>query len=221
MIYCVEDDTNIREIEIYTLKSLGLEAEGFEDGKAFFTALENNVPDLVILDVMLPDLDGIEILKRLKSNHKTRDLPVIMATARGAEFEKVQALDIGADDYLAKPFSMIEMAARVKAVLRRCHKDTSSVITVDKLKINEESRTISVNDIEVDLTYKEFELLLLLVKHEVRVYSREQLLDIVWGTDYDGESRTVDVHIRTLRQKLMSMDYIIKTVRGIGYKAEF
>ena len=159
MIYCVEDDTNIREIEIYTLKSLGLEAEGFEDGKAFFTALENNVPDLVILDVMLPDLDGIEILKRLKSNHKTRDLPVIMATARGAEFEKVQALDIGADDYLAKPFSMIEMAARVKAVLRRCHKDTSSVITVDKLKINEESRTISVNDIEVDLTYKEFELL--------------------------------------------------------------
>ena len=221
MIFCVEDDTNIREIEIYTLKSLGIEAEGFEDASAFFDALEKSIPDLVILDVMLPDVDGIEILKRLKSNHKTKNIPIIMATARGAEFEKIQALDLGADDYLAKPFSMLEMAARVKAVLRRCRQEDTNTITVDKLKLNEESRSVIIDDKSIELTLKEFELLSLLLKHVNRVYSREQLLDIIWGNEYDGESRTVDVHIRTLRQKLGAMDYIIKTVRGVGYKAEF
>ncbi len=221
MIYCVEDDSSIREIEIYTLSSMGFEAKGFEDAKSFFDAImEDKIPDLVILDVMLPDLDGIEVLKRLRKNTKTKDVAVIMATAKGAEIEKIHALDLGADDYLSKPFSMMEMVARVKAVLRRYQKEKPEFLEIDKLKIDEVSHSVFINKEPIELTLKEYDLLLLLMKHQGRVYSREQLLDIIWGTDYDGESRTVDVHIRTLRSKLCEMDYIIKTVRGVGYKIE-
>ena len=218
-VLLIEDDELIGDGIKTGLEKMGFTVDWFQDGDDGEEALLQAPYDAVVLDLGLPQKDGLEILESWRNAGKKE--PVLILSARGDIDQRILGLNLGADDYLAKPFSMIEMAARVKAVLRRCHKDTSSVITVDKLKINEESRTISVNDIDVDLTYKEFELLLLLVKHEGRVYSREQLLDIVWGTDYDGESRTVDVHIRTLRQKLMSMDYIIKTVRGIGYKAEF
>lgn len=222
MIYCVEDDVNIREIEIYTLQSMGFEVTGFADGKAFFEALEHKLPDLVLLDVMLPDLDGIKILKMLRQRSKTKDIPVIMATARGAEFEKIQALDLGADDYLAKPFSMMEMAARVKAVLRRTQKNgNDNTITIGSLTIDKPGHQALVDGVALELTLKEYELLLLLCKSRGRAFSREQILDVVWGTNYDGETRTVDVHIKTLRQKLGDMGEIIKTVRGVGYKAEY
>ncbi|MBU3827536.1 MAG: response regulator transcription factor [Candidatus Anaerobiospirillum merdipullorum] len=222
MIYCVEDDVNIREIEIYTLQSMGFDVAGFADGKAFFEALEQQLPDLVLLDVMLPDLDGIQILKMLRQRSRTKDIPVIMATARSAEFEKIQALDLGADDYLAKPFSMMEMTARVKAVLRRTKKNTNEgLITIGALTIDKLGHQASLNGTPLELTLKEYELLLLLCKSCGRAFSREQILDVVWGTNYDGETRTVDVHIKTLRQKLKEMGHIIKTVRGVGYKAEY
>lgn len=220
MIYCVEDDTDIREIELYTLRSMNLEAEGFADGHSFFAALAKEQPDLVILDVMLPDMDGVEILKRLKRSSKTHSIPVIMATARSAEYEKITALDHGADDYLTKPFSMMEMAARVKAVLRRTSDNREEIITIGGLMVNEAMHVVKVQGETIDLTFKEYELLILLIKHQGRVYSREQLLDRIWSTEYDGESRTVDVHVRTLRQKLGEMGYIIRTVRGVGYKVE-
>ncbi|MBO8416216.1 MAG: response regulator transcription factor [Proteobacteria bacterium] len=222
MIYCVEDDVNIREIEIYTLQSMGFEAAGFADGKAFFEALDRELPELVLLDVMLPDLDGIQILKMLRQRTKTKDLPVIMATARGAEFEKIQALDLGADDYLAKPFSMMEMAARVKAVLRRTNKDVNeNCLNIGALSIDKLGHKVTLNGETLELTLKEYELLLLLCRSRGRAFTREQILDVVWGTNYDGETRTVDVHIKTLRQKLQSMGEIIKTVRGVGYKVEY
>ncbi len=222
MIYCVEDDVNIREIELYTLQSMGFETAGFADGRAFFAALDKQLPELVLLDVMLPDLDGIQILKMLRQRARTKDIPVIMATARGAEFEKIQALDSGADDYLAKPFSMMEMAARVKAVLRRTKKpDDESRITLGGLTIDKLGHQVLLNGQTLDLTLKEYELLLLLCRSRGRAFSREQILDVVWGTNYDGETRTVDVHIKTLRQKLGAMGEIIKTVRGVGYKVEY
>ena len=221
MIYCVEDDASIREIEVYTLQSMGFEARGFENATSFFSALDKEqLPHLIVLDVMLPDLDGIEILKRIRKNPKTKDLPIIMATAKDAEIDKIQALDLGADDYLAKPFSMMEMVARAKAVLRRYVREAPQTLQIEGLHIDELSYSVSINNKNLDLTLKEYELLLLLIKHQGRVYSRDQILDQIWGTDYDGESRTVDVHIRTLRSKLGPMDYIIKTVRGVGYKAE-
>ena len=222
MIYCVEDDVNIREIELDTLQSMGFETAGFADGRAFFAALDKQLPELVLLDVMLPDLDGIQILKMLRQRARTKDIPVIMATARGAEFEKIQALDSGADDYLAKPFSMMEMAARVKAVLRRTKKpDDESRITLGGLTIDKLGHQVLLNGQTLDLTLKEYELLLLLCRSRGRAFSREQILDVVWGTNYDGETRTVDVHIKTLRQKLGAMGEIIKTVRGVGYKVEY
>ena len=220
MIYCVEDDTGIREIEVYTLNSLGLEAKGFPDAKSFFGELRNRVPELVVLDVMLPDTDGIEVLKRLRSQAGTARVPVIMATARGAEYERISALDIGADDYLTKPFSMMEMAARVKAVLRRSRDVRESVVSAGGIVINNDRHLVSAGGVPVELANKEYELLYTLLSHPNRVYSRDQLLEKIWGTFYDGESRTVDVHIRTLRQKLGSYESVIKTVRGVGYKAD-
>ena len=218
MIYCVEDDADIRELELYTLSSMGFEAQGFVDGKSFLEKLNAEKPDLVVLDVMLPDVSGVDVLKRLKSNPKTADLPVIMATARGAEFEKIKALDLGADDYLTKPFSMMEMVARIKAILRRTqnNKETKGEVKFGPIV----KHTALVEDNKLDLSLKEFELLLLLIKHPGRVYSRDELLNLIWGIDYDGENRTVDVHIRALRSKLGSFDSIIQTVRGIGYKAD-
>lgn len=220
MIYYVEDDNGIREIVLYTLQSMGLEARGFEDGQSFLKALDTQKPSLVMLDVMLPDLDGIEILKMLKRNSKTSDLPIIMATAKGAEIEKIQALDLGADDYLAKPFSMMEMVARVKAVLRRYKKESPKTLNAGNLVLDENSHVVKEDGRIIDLTFKEYELLALLLKHEGRVYTREQILNIIWGHDYDGENRTVDVHIRTLRAKLGESANLIKTVRGVGYKLE-
>jgi two-component system alkaline phosphatase synthesis response regulator PhoP len=220
MIYCVEDDTDIREIETYTLRSLNLQAEGFPDGKSFFEAVAREVPELVLLDVMLPDMDGVEILKRLRRTARTRSIPVIMATAKGAEYERVGALDAGADDYLTKPFSMMEMAARVRAVLRRTREDREEIITMGGVELNESRHEVRVGGRSVELTFKEFELLSLLMRHPGRVYSREMLLGKIWNLEYDGENRTVDVHIRNLRQKLGDKCDIIRTVRGLGYKAE-
>ncbi len=220
MIYCVEDDTDIREIETYTLRSLNLQAEGFPDGKSFFEAVERELPELVLLDVMLPDMDGGEILRRLRRTARTRSIPVIMATAKGAEYERVGALDAGADDYLTKPFSMMEMAARVRAVLRRTRDDREDVISMGGVELNESRHEVRVDGKAVELTFKEFELLSLLMRHPGRVYSREMLLGKIWNLEYDGENRTVDVHVRNLRQKLGDKCDIIRTVRGLGYKAE-
>ena len=221
MIFYVEDDNSIREIVLYTLNSMGYEAPGFADGQSFLKALENQKPSLIMLDVMLPDYDGVELLKLIKRQAKTSDLPVIMATARSAEIEKIQALDLGADDYLAKPFSMMEMVARVKAVLRRYKKEEPKNLVAGTLTLDEGSHVVKDGDRIIELTYKEYELLALLLKHQGRVYSREQILDLIWGHDYDGENRTVDVHIRTLRSKLGDAANLIKTVRGVGYKLEY
>jgi two-component system alkaline phosphatase synthesis response regulator PhoP len=219
MIACVEDEESIREIEIYTLQSAGFEAEGYQDGASFFHALEEQKPELVLLDVMLPDMDGIEILKKLKKDPQTKDIPVIMASAKGSEFDKIKGLDLGADDYLAKPFGMMEMVSRIKAVLRRLNKyDDTLVISKDEIRILPRQHQVYVNDEEIILTYKEYEVLKLLMSHPGIVYTREKLLDEVWGMDYDGETRTVDVHIRTLRSKLNEAGEHIDTVRGVGYR---
>lgn len=221
MIYCVEDDSSIRDIEIYTLRSTGFESEGFSDGASFFEALSKGKPELVLLDVMLPGDDGVTILKKLKANAATRDLPVIMATAKGAEYDKIMSLDIGADDYLVKPFGMMEMVSRIRAVLRRTSaRQSCDVLTAGKLVINLGEHTVTAGGERVVLTYKEFELLRTFMAHPGMVFTRDQLLTDIWGMDYDGETRTVDVHIRTLRQKLGACGDLIETVRGVGYRLE-
>lgn len=221
MIYCVEDDASIRDIEVYTLRSTGFDAEGFVDGAAFFSALEKELPSLVILDVMLPGEDGVSILKKLKASPKTKALPVIMATAKGMEYDKIVSLDLGADDYLVKPFGMMEMVARVKAVLRRVMPQKEDIVlTSDDLVMNLDEHTVTVNDHRIELTLKEYELLRLFLTRPGIVFTRDQLLSDVWGVDYDGETRTVDVHIRTLRQKLGRYGDRIGTVRGVGYRWE-
>lgn len=220
MIMCVEDEESIREIEIYTLKSAGLDAIGYEDGTSFFHAIEKEKPELVLLDVMLPDMDGIEILKKLKKDPTTRNIPVIMASAKGSEFDKIKGLDLGADDYLAKPFGMMEMLSRVKAVTRRSSTPTNEVTTMKagNITIMTRQHQVLVNGKEIVLTYKEYEILKRLMSHPGIVFTREDLLDQVWGMDYDGETRTVDVHIRTLRAKLKEAGNAIDTVRGVGYR---
>ncbi len=221
MIWCVEDDASIRDIEVYALKSTGFEAEGFEDGESFLEALNNQIPELILLDVMMPGTDGTEILKKLKSNPKYSDIPVIMATAKGTEFDKVQSLDLGADDYLVKPFGMMEMISRVKAVLRRCMpKNESNVFKIRDLILNPKERTVEIKSEKITLTYKEFELLKLFMQNPKMVFTRDQLYNNIWGSDYIGETRTVDMHIRTLRQKLGEYGDIIKTVRNVGYRLE-
>ena len=221
MIYVVEDEPGIREIEVYTLRATGLEAEGFADGAAFFAALERRLPDLALLDVMLPGMDGVAILRRLRASVSTRALPVIMATAKGAEFEKITALDQGADDYLVKPFGMMELVARVKAVLRRAApQPEAETLRIGGLEMNLAEHTVSAEGNDVPLTLKEFEVLRRLMAHPGQVFTRDQLLSDVWGMDYDGETRTVDVHIRTLRQKLGACGERIETVRGVGYRME-
>lgn len=219
MIACVEDEESIREIEIYTLRSAGFEADGYADGGAFFTSLQNRKPELVLLDVMLPDMDGLEILKKLKKDPETRNIPVVMASAKGNEFDKIKGLDLGADDYLAKPFGMMEMVSRIKAVLRRLHVDGETiVIGKEDIQILPQQHQVFVHGDEVVLTYKEYEVLKLLMAHPGIVFSREKLLDEIWGMDYDGETRTVDVHIRTLRAKLKEAGEHVDTVRGVGYR---
>ena len=221
MIWCVEDDPSIREIEVSALHSTGLEARGFADGAEFWEALEKEQPELVILDVMLPGEDGVAILKRLRADERYRDIPVIMATARSTEFDKVQSLDLGADDYITKPFGMMEMVSRVKAVLRRSQpKQTAALLKLDGLTLDENQHTVTIDGQRITLTYKEYELLRLFLSHPGMAFSREQLLQTVWNTDYAVETRTVDMHIRTLRQKLGDYGRYIETIRGVGYRLE-
>lgn len=218
MIYCVEDDSSIREIEIYTLQSTGFEARGFETAGDFFKALQKEKPELVILDIMLPDMEGTEVLKQLKKDVSTKDIPVILASAKGTEYDKVNGLDTGADDYLAKPFGMMEMVSRVRAVLRRTQKPKSDVLEHNGIRIDHGKHEVTVNGKMIDLTLKEYEVLALLMSRPGIVFTRDQLLSKVWEEEYTTETRTVDVHIRTLRQKLQEEGAHIDTVRGVGYR---
>lgn len=221
MIFCVEDDGNIRELVVYTLESTGFQARGFEDGSSFLEALALETPELVLLDIMLPGEDGMELLKKLKASSKTRDIPVIMVTAKGAEYDKVKGLDAGADDYVTKPFGMMELISRIKAVLRRSAKKNPAdgeTIEIGKIQINQKKHEVKVDGEVVNLTLKEYELLKRLMKNSNIVLTRDQLLEDIWGYDFDGETRTVDVHVRTLRQKLGSAGEQIETVRGVGYR---
>ena len=223
MIYCVEDERNIRELLVYTLETTGFEAEGFETGAELDTAMKKNLPELILLDIMLPDEDGISILKRLKGNDATAEIPVIMLSAKSSEIDKVTGLENGADDYITKPFGIMELLSRIKAVLRRSHtvqKAESHVLSAHDLTIDLDQRTVVYLETEIVLTYKEFELLSYLVRNRGTAISRDRLLEQVWGFSYEGETRTVDAHVKTLRQKLdaAGCSNLIHTVRGYGYK---
>ena len=221
MIWCVEDDEAIRDIEVYALNSTGFEARGFADGASFWEALQQERPELVVLDVMLPGVDGVELLRRIRASSAFGDLPVIMATAKGAEYEKIQSLDLGADDYVVKPFGVMELISRIKAVLRRYRPVKSeSLLQMGGIVLNPEERTLTVDGERVQVTYKEFELLRLFMNHPGMAFTRDQLFADVWGMDYAGETRTVDMHIRTLRQKLGRYGELIETVRHVGYRME-
>ena len=221
MIWCVEDDASIRDIEVYALTSTGFEAKGFEDGDSFWEALQTHRPELVILDVMLPGKDGVSLLKMMKDSETLGKIPVIMATAKGSEYDKIQSLDLGADDYLVKPFGIMEMVSRVKAVLRRCRPEAQTRLSqMEGLVLNPEEHTVTVDGKRVILTYKEYALLHLFLSQPGIAFTREQLLSDVWNTEYMGETRTVDMHIRTLRQKLGAYGHIIETVRNVGYRLE-
>jgi two-component system alkaline phosphatase synthesis response regulator PhoP len=219
MIYLLEDDNGIRELVLYTLNSSGMEAKGFGHPEAFWSALEERVPDLLLLDIMLPEEDGLTILGKLRRDPDTMRLPVLLLTAKGTEYDKVVGLDAGADDYLAKPFGMMELLARIRALLRRSNSEYSpDEIRYRELSVSPSHHQVLVHGQNVDLTFKEFELLQLFAKHPNVIFSREKLLNVLWGCDYDGESRTVDVHIASLRQKLGDCGSYIETVRGIGYR---
>lgn len=219
MIYLVEDDANIRELVVYTLNSMGFEALGFERPSEFYRAMKNAQPSLVLLDIMLPEEDGLTILSKLKTDKNTCDIPIIMLTAKGTELDKVKGFELGADDYIAKPFGMMELVARVKARLRSVKSDCKhSEYTVKNLYVCLEKHVVKVEGENIQLTLKEFEMLCLLLKNRNVVLSRDQILNNIWGYSFDGESRTVDVHIRTLRQKLGSAGDVIETIRGVGYK---
>lgn len=221
MIWCVEDDASIRDIEVYTLTSTGFEARGFDDGVSFWSALQTQKPDLVVLDVMLPGVDGIELLQRMKASAQLRTIPVVMATAKGAEYDKIRGLDLGADYYLVKPFGVMELVSCVKAVLRRCRPDKAAhLLRSGGLVVDLDAHTVTVDGARVALTYKEFELLRLFLSHPGMAFTRDQLFQEVWGMDFCGETRTVDMHIRTLRQKLGPYGRRIETVRNVGYRME-
>lgn len=221
MIWYVEDDEGIRDIGMYALNSAGFETKGFEDGLSLWEALQKEKPELIILDVMLPGMDGIEILSKMKGLSKFSDIPIIMATAKGQEYDRIKGLDLGADDYIVKPFSVMEMVSRVKAVLRRIKpKQESNVIKIKGLEVNLDEYTVFVDGIRVLLTYKEFELLRIFISHPRIVYTREQLFFQVWQLEYMGDSRTLDSHIRTLRQKLKNYGKMIETIRNVGYRWE-
>lgn len=219
MIYCVEDDDNIRELVIYTLETTGLKAKGFAEGTAFMEALAFDTPELILLDIMLPGEDGLELLKKLKNSAKTKDIPVIMVTANGAEYDKVIGLDSGADDYVTKPFGMMELVSRIKAVLRRSGRvQEQDMLSVNGVSVDVKKHEVKVAGDIVTLTLKEFELLERLMRNQNIVLTRDQLLEDIWGYDFDGETRTVDVHVRTLRQKLGEAGNMIETIRGVGYR---
>lgn len=220
MIYLVEDDDSIRELVLYTLHTTGFEAEGFRNAADFWQALEKELPQLVLLDIMLPDEDGLHILKRLRAGAETADLPVMMLTAKSSEYDCVVGLDSGADDYMPKPFGMMELVSRVRALLRRAAKPAAEdkLFTAGSLAVDVKRRAVTVDGEPVILTYKEFELLCYLLENRGVVLSRDQILTKIWDYNYSGETRTVDVHIRTLRQKLGDAGALIETVRGVGYR---
>ena len=218
MIYIVEDDENIREIEMFALKNAGYEVQGFDCASAFYAKLKEKVPAMVLLDIMLPDEDGLSIVKKLRFTAETRKLPIIMATAKTTELDKVKGLDIGADDYITKPFGVMELISRVKALMRISRgMEEERMIKLGPIFMDDEKRAVYVDDCPCELTYKEYELLKLLLLNAGIVASRDMILDRVWGTDFEGESRTLDMHIKTLRQKLGSAGTMIKTVRNVGY----
>lgn len=223
MIWCVEDDASIRDIEVYALNSAGFAARGFEDGSSFYAAImgEKDKPQLIVLDVMLPGIDGIELLRRIRANAALKQIPIVMATAKGSEYDRIQGLDLGADYYLTKPFGIMELISCVKAVLRRCGaEDEKSTLNACGISMNTAEHTVSADGERITLTYKEYELLKLFLSHMGTAFTREQLMERVWGTDYMGETRTIDMHIRTLRQKLGKCGESIKTVRNVGYRME-
>ena len=223
MIWCVEDDASIRDIEVYALQSTGFQARGFEDGSAFWKALrdEEEKPRLVVLDVMLPGIDGVELLRRMRNEPALERIPVVMATAKGTEYDKIQGLDLGADYYLTKPFGVMELVSCVKAVLRRCQSQRAEhQLTAGDIKMDLDEHTVAVGGQRIALTYKEFELLRLFLTYPGTAFTRDQLMETVWGMDYCGETRTVDMHIRTLRQKLGPCGEMIQTVRNVGYRLE-
>ena len=219
LIYVVEDDRNIQEIEMFALTNVGYQVQGFECAGDFYTGLEKEIPDLILLDIMLPDEDGLSIVKKLRSRKDTLTVPVIMVTAKTTEIDKVKGLDIGADDYMTKPFGVMELISRVKAMLRRSAKqeDKEKILKLGKVLLDREKHAVYVNDEQVELTYKEYELLKLLMVNAGIVTTRQVILDRVWGIDFEGESRTLDMHIKTLRQKLKEEGALIKTVRNVGY----
>lgn len=222
MIWCVDDDSTIRDIEVYTLEQTGFQARGFADGASLLEALQEEIPDLIVLDIMMPGMDGVEVLKTLRSEPKYQDIPVIMATAKGTEMDKISGLNTGADDYLVKPFGVMEMVARIKAVLRRTEKGTSSnQLTAGRIVLKEKEHIVLADGTKVELTHKEFEMLRLFMQNPGIVLSRDALMRDIWGVDYMGESRTVDMHIKTLRQKLGAAGSQIKTVIGVGYRLEY
>ena len=221
MIWCVEDDASIRDIEVYALRSAGFEARGFADGDSFWAAAQRERPTLVVLDIMLPGVDGVELLRRMRADPALSAVPVVMATAKGAEYDKVQALDLGADYYLTKPFGVMEFLSCVRSVLRRCGGEPrSSALSQDGLRLDPGTRLVTVDGERAALTFKEFELLRLFLSHSGTAFTRDQLMSEIWGTDYCGETRTVDMHIRTLRAKLGPYGHCIETVRGVGYRWE-
>lgn len=220
LIYIVEDDNNIREIEMIALKNSGYQVKGFETAKEFYRKIEERVPDLVLLDVMLPDENGYDIVKKIRKSPKMKRLPVIMVTAKTQEIDMIKGLDDGADDYIKKPFSVMELISRVKALLRRTVSEETKQLILDELLIDNERHAVYIGEKQIELTFKEYELLRLLISNAGVVMSRENIMIHVWGTDFEGESRTVDMHIKTLRQKLGEMGARIKTVRNVGYVIE-
>ena len=221
LIYIVEDDVNIREIESFALKNSGYTIEDFACAKDFFTRIRDKVPDLVLLDIMLPDEDGLEIVKKLRKKAETRMVPIIMVTAKTSEMDKVKGLDIGADDYLTKPFGVMELISRTEALLRRSlHMSEEKLLSIGDIFLDDEKRMVYVHDVPCELTYKEFELLKMLMQNAGIVIPREEIMVHIWGMDYEGESRTLDMHIKTLRQKLGESGSRIKTVRNVGYRLE-
>lgn len=221
MIWCVDDDKTIRDIEVYTLTQIGFQAKGFSDGLSVLEALRSEKPELIVLDIMLPEKDGVEVLKEIRSRPDTRKIPIIMATAKGTEMDKIQGIDAGADDYLVKPFGVMEMVSRIKAVLRRCESASQGdTLSFGDITFSEKAHLVTVNGEKVSLTFKEFEILKLFIKNPGILFSREKLLSEIWEIDYLGESRTVDMHIKTLRQKLGSAGACIQTVVGVGYRME-
>lgn len=220
IIYCVEDDENIRELIVYALNNNGYEAAGFENGEDFYNIVNTSLPHLILLDIMLPGDDGLKILEKVRNDSKTKDIPIIIVSAKTSEFDKVKGLDLGADDYITKPFGVMELISRVKAVLRRTStiQNSPELLCVNNIIVDYEKRLVSVDDNIIKLTYKEFELLYYLLKNQGIVLTRDNIMDEIWGFDFEGETRTVDVHIGTLRQKLGESGKTIQTIRNVGYK---